>query len=136
MFDFPFAASLAIYNKSPGRRYTNKFSPASINFNKSYSVSCDDEMTAASFLKPTIVLKFEEMLSQLSEINFEVSSNGRACLSFKDDLVCLNRKHGVEEPERFKQEIAQNRELKKLNSVLEFAHYLMTKSDNNFESGR
>ncbi len=141
VFDFQFSSSIAVFNDSPHKKYkgyNNKFKPASLRFNELYSVSCENEMIAAKLLKPAIVNKFEELANDFKKVNFEVNSDGKACLSTSvnllDTMWDVRRKYGLDQPEMFKQEIAKHRELKKLNAMLDFAHYLMKYSDNNFSN--
>lgn len=133
LLDFEFASSLIICSNSPGVKYKDAFSPASLVFRKNYSVSCNDQLKAAKFLKPATVLKFEEVATDFNHVNFEVNANGAACISVEDNLLDVQHKYGLDEPSLFRQEIAQNNELKKLNTLLDFAHYLMKQSDNNFK---
>ncbi|AUI87724.1 hypothetical protein BS333_15070 [Vibrio azureus] len=132
LFDFNFSSAVSIYNDPPEGKYKKNFKSASINFNKHYSVSCTDEMVVAKLLKPVVVIKLEEMAAKFRGFNLEINTDGKACISVEDNLLDVKRVYGIDQPEMFRKEIAQSNELKKLNTILEFSHYLMKQSDNNF----
>ncbi len=110
-----------------------QYKPASYLFNKHYSVFSQSEIDAAKFLKPAVVIAFEELLGVLKSINFEVNALGHICLSFSDhDMLKVNRKFGLKKASLFIREIKRFNHFLKLKKTLVFLHFLMKQSDSNF----
>ncbi len=130
---FTFVSNLALISKSIGGVSGYNYKPASIQFNKIYKVIAESEITAAKFLKPTVVIASEEIAQKFREVNFEFNEDTELCMSFKDcDLLTLERKCSFNDLDGFIQEIRKVHVLPKLQTALEHIHTLMNYSDNNF----
>ena len=132
MMDFDLYNSLAVIEdkiKIPGEI----FRPASNEFNRKFKAVAQTELTAAKFLKPAVVLAFEDLGKTFTDLNFEINSAGKLCLSFKDDdLIFTKRKTGIENPADFVKELRENSTPVKLQMLLDFISNIMRLSDNNF----
>lgn len=110
---------------------------ASNAFNKLFNVSALSEMMAAKFLKPRIVVEFEQICKKLQVVSYQFNNAGELCFVFKDkDLVWAKRRYGLESIELFVREIEGFTHLPKLNMALTHIHTLLKFSDNNFSETR
>ncbi|WP_169327948.1 hypothetical protein [Pseudoalteromonas sp. NEC-BIFX-2020_015] len=132
LFDFNFTKEIEI-KTGTAIKSQKSFTPASIEFNKRFWVKCKDDKRASKFLKPAVVVAFEDLDEQLKGVHFEVNSHGKACLSTVVELFENTRKFGLEQPQEFLSEINEKNEANRLNELLLFAHKLMTLTDNNFK---
>ncbi|WP_343815310.1 hypothetical protein [Colwellia asteriadis] len=132
LFDFSFTKEIEI-KTGTAIKSQQSFTPASIEFNKRYWVKCKDDKRASKFLKPTVVLAFEDLDEQLKGVHFEVNNHGKACLSTAVEVFENTRKFGLRQPQQFLSEINEKNEVNRLNELLLFAHKLMTLTDNNFK---
>lgn len=132
IMNFCLYTSLAVLEH--GARISGEpFRPASNEFNRHFKAMAKTEIDAAKFLKPAVVVLFEDLRSNFSEINFEINSDGLLCLSFDDeDVIYCPRRYGIEDPANFIKEIEGLTEAKKLKALLSFITCVMRLSDNNF----
>lgn len=114
-----------IYSDAPDKIQGVSYRPASNRFNKQYKVWATEEIAAARFLTPAVVVACEDILSVLNKPNIEVNDQVGLCLSFKDDnMLQVRQQYSLAEPDLFRQEIAQPVTLDKLQQALHFIHYL------------
>lgn len=134
--DFRLVRLLAITSKSicgfDGKRYKT----SSNRFNRHFRVITGDEMTAARFLKPAVVLVCEEITNKFRELNLEFNKQGGLIMSFDNKKVLhKTRQFDLNYPDEFTHEVSENNSLPELYAALEFIHTLMLFSDNNFKEG-
>lgn len=130
---YEFAKNLHIVSKGVGGDYEKKYKTDSLVFNKDLTVFCDDDLDAAKFFKPAVIVAFEDFGKEFKRINLEIPDNGNLCLSFDNsDLLSGKREKGLTEPQAFYEELAGHTDLVKLNTALEFIHQVMKHTDSNF----
>jgi len=129
---FEFVHDMAIYSSWFGGLFSGSYKPASVAFNRQFKVKADNELTAAKFLKPAVVVEIEDMGKALSDLNLEFSSSGQLCISYAQNICSWERQYGLDNPEHFLQEIEGDQTLSQLNNTLKRIHTLMRHSDNNF----
>ncbi len=133
IMDFPYSQGVAVTSGGGSYDYPAGFAPASPEFGKIFGVGAVDEMTAAKFLKPAVVLAFQELNGHFSGLNVEISRAGRLNIAFSDgDVLDLERRHSIAEPDEFEAEIKSKLELPKLRLLLDFAATLKKHNDSNF----
>jgi len=112
-----------------GERYRSD----SGRFNKIFQVRAGEQMQAARFLKPAVIIALEEQAAALKQLNLAFSDNGTLCLSFADkDLLAVKPPCGLDQLSRFRQCIEQPTSLPKLSQLLHTIHQLLRHSDTNF----
>ena len=129
---FRFARNIAITNSWFGGFFSSSYKPASVEFNRKFKVSASDELSAAKFLKPAVVVEIEDLGKALSGLNLEFNAASELCISFEQNICQWQRQHGLDEPDAFLQEIEGDQKLVTLQKTLERIHTLMRHSDNNF----
>lgn len=131
---FRFVSRLAIVGKSVSGLRGSDYQPSSNRFNKLFKVIADTEMTAARFLKPTVVLACEEAANNFSELNLEFNGQAQLCMSFANSAVISGRQqHDFASPDAFIDEVKGHNSLPELQRALDFIHTLMVYSDSNFK---
>ncbi|OGF24886.1 hypothetical protein A2331_03420 [Candidatus Falkowbacteria bacterium RIFOXYB2_FULL_34_18] len=131
--DFDHKKGVAVVSGGGSYKYPHEWTTESQKFNKTFSVYTQDQMVAAKFLPPTVVLAFEEIDSYFSGLNLEVNKDGRMNIGFSNsDVLELERQHSIADPDAFKKEIESFLELPKLNMLLEFIETLHKYNDSNF----
>lgn len=127
---FPFTQSIAI-NADDAFSYKKRWKSTDSDFNRRFKATAEDDMAIAKFLKPTVVLAFNEL--PFKDITFEVNSGDMLNISFTDeDVFTLDRKYSVKEPELFRKEIESFLGLPKLKLLLAFIEKLIEHNDSNF----
>ncbi|TXR51408.1 DUF3137 domain-containing protein [Reinekea thalattae] len=130
---YEFAKNLHIVSRGMRGDYEKKYKTDSLVFNKDLTVYCDDDLDAAKFFKPSIIVAFEDFGKEFKRINLEIPDNGNLCLSFDNsDLLNGTREKDLTEPQAFYDELAGHTDLVKLNTALEFIHQVMKHTDSNF----
>lgn len=129
---FEFVHDMAIYSSWVGGLFSGSYKPASVAFNRKFKVKADNELTAAKFLKPAVVVEIEDMGKELSDLSLEFSTDRRLCISYAENICSWKRQYGLDNPEQFLAEIEGNQTLTRLHSTLNRIHTLMRHSDNNF----
>ncbi len=133
MLPFSYVQSLFICSFAPSGFSGEKYQSDSGRFNKIFKVRVREQMQAARFLKPAVVVALEDLAGQLRQLNLEFSADGVLCLSFADsDLLKANAPCGLEQLTRFRQSIEQATALPKLQLTLACLHQLLRHSDANF----
>jgi hypothetical protein len=133
MLDFPFVKGLAVTGGGGNYDYPEEFQPTSEDFNRCFNVGASSAIEAAKFLKPAVVLAFVEAAKNFDGLNVEVNRNGRMNIAFSDDDVLdLNRKFSIAEPDEFEKEIQTQLDLPKLRLLLQFVETLKKHNDSNF----
>jgi len=133
ILDFPYLKGFVARSSGGSFDYPEGFQPSSEGFNGIFSVSADRAQTAAKLLKPAVVLAFLDLAKHLSGLNVEVNREGRLNVSFSDsDVLELERRFSIAQPDEFEREISSHLELPKLRRLLEFVETLMKHSDSNF----
>ncbi|WP_375709322.1 DUF3137 domain-containing protein [Escherichia coli] len=93
--DFRLVRLLAITSKSiygfDGKRYKT----SSNRFNRHFRVITGDEMTAARFLKPAVVLVCEEITNKFRELNLEFNKQGGLIMSFDNKKVLTKQGNSI-----------------------------------------
>lgn len=112
-----------------GERYRSD----SGRFNRIFQVRASEQMQAARFLKPAIIIALEEQATALKQLNLAFSDSGMLCISFADkDLLEVKPPCGLDQLSRFRQSIEQPTTLPKLSQLLHTIHHLLRHSDTNF----
>ncbi|WP_052749006.1 hypothetical protein [Arsukibacterium ikkense] len=133
MLPFSYVQSLFICSFTPNGFSGEKYQSDSGRFNKIFKVRAREQMQAARFLKPAVVVALEDLAGQLRQLNLEYSADGMLCLSFADaDLLSALPPCGLEQLSLFRQSIEQATTLPKLQQTLACLHQLMRHSDSNF----
>lgn len=131
--DFEHKKGVAVVSGGGSYKYSHRWTTESRKFNKFFSVYAHDQMVAAKFLPPTVVLAFEIIAHYFSGLNLEVNKAGRMNIGFSDDdVLALERQHSIADPDAFEKEIESFLELPKLNMLLEFIETLHKYNDSNF----
>lgn len=133
LLDFPFVKGLAVTSSGGSYDYAQGYQPTSEAFCGTFGVGADSSHVAARFLKPAVVLAFEELATHFSGLNVEINREGRMNIAFSDsDVLHLERQNSIAEPEAFEQEVMSHLGLPKLRHLLQFVRTLERHSDNNF----
>lgn len=131
--EFRFVSLLAITGKSISGFKGKCYKTSSNQFNRLFKVVAQDDMVAARFLMPAVVLACEEAANEFESLNLEFSSVAGLCMSFEDgDVVYGDSQFDFNSPDDFMCEVREYNSLPKLRAALEFIHTLMMYSDNNF----
>lgn len=131
--DFPEAKGVAAVSGGGNWDYPVSWEPTSTEFGSEFEVSTVDQMTAAKFWKPTVVLAAVELAKHFSAPNIEINREGKLCISFgDDDLLGLDRKSSIADPEEFEKEILSQLELPKLKVLMRFVETARKHNDKNF----
>lgn len=130
LVDFPYAPNFLITNNMEKKSLPHNWETSSKEFNDKYSCSTDSESEIAKFLSPATVLAFCNF-KEFNDLEWEVN-NGKMCISFSDEIISLERQHGIENPEVFEKEIQGKLHLQEINKLKDFIHKMMTNSDSNF----
>ncbi|WP_347253812.1 hypothetical protein [Leminorella grimontii] len=133
MLPFRYVSHLAIIGKSVSGLKGSDYKPSSNRFNKLFKVIADTEMTAARFLKPTVVLACEEAANGFSALNLEFNAQAQLCMSFDNrSVISGQQQHDFASPDAFIEEVRGHNALPELQRALDFIHTLMVYSDSNF----
>lgn len=133
ILDFPFIKGIATVSGGGSYDYPESFQPTSKEFNDVFSVGALSAHDAAKFLKPAVVLAFLELAEHLSRLNVEINRGGRMNIAFSDsDVLDLERKFSIAQPDEFEREILSRLELPKLRRLLRFVETLKKHNDSNF----
>ncbi|EDS5484024.1 hypothetical protein JHG98_004322 [Salmonella enterica] len=131
--DFRFVTQLAITGKSISGFKGKCYKTSSNGFNRQFKVVAQDEMVAARFLMPAVVLACEESSKEFESLNLEFNSVAGLCMSFDNDNVVYGEpQFDFNSPDDFMYEVREYHSLRELRVALEFIHTLMMFSDNNF----
>lgn len=131
--DFRLARQLAITSKAIGGFKGERYKPSSNRFNRLFKVVAGDEMTAARFLKPAVVLACEEAADHFKALNLEFSGDAGLCMSFDNNKVVSGEpQYDFNSSDGFIREVGEENLLPELHTALDFIHTLMVFSDNNF----
>jgi hypothetical protein len=129
---FEFVKGISISSSWFGGLFSGSYKPASVEFNRKFKVSASNELAAAKFLKPAVVVEIEDLGNELSGLNLEFSSSGQLCVSYEQNICKWQRHFGLDNPEEFLREIEGDQKLPKLHHTLKRIHTLMRHTDNNF----
>ncbi|MCB2384927.1 DUF3137 domain-containing protein [Thalassolituus alkanivorans] len=134
LLHFPFSRGLSL-NAGSGISFSGeKYTTASNEFNRVFSVRADEEIVAARFLSPAVIEAMLAMAAEYSRPVLEINAGGDLCFAFSnDDILEHKRTYNLESPVEFASEIAKHDELEKLNGLLFQIHNLMRLTDNNFQ---
>lgn len=131
--DFPFAKGIVLQSGGGSYDYSGGFQPTSQDFVDVFAVGAESAHEAAKFLKPVVVLACVEFAKYFSGLNIEVNRNGRMNIAFKDgDVLDLERKFSIAEPDEFEREIGSHLALSKLRLLMQFVETLRKHNDSNF----
>lgn len=132
ILDFNLLSGIAVISDSTNHS-GERYKPASNEFNKQYDTYAETELSMAKFLKPAVVLLFEDMAKEFSEFNFEVNTAGKLCVSFEDDdLIFANSKISLREFDVFMAELRGENIPVKLGKLTSFLNNIYRLSDANF----
>ncbi len=132
--DFDYAKGVAVISGGGSYNYPNRWETSSENFNNTFSVYAETEIAAARFLKPTVILAFNELRRFFSDLNVEITRDGKLNIAFgNSDVLSLERKHSIASPVEFEAEIKSHLALPKLDKLMQFIETLKRFNDNNFE---
>ena len=133
ILDFPFVKGFAAYSGGGSYDYPEGFRPTSKEFSDIFGVGAASAQVAAKFLKPAVVLAFLGLDKSFSKLNVEINDEGRMNIAFSDsDVLDLERKFSIAEPDEFEAEIRSQLDLPKLRQLLEFVETLKKHNDSNF----
>lgn len=132
LLDFPYAKGLSLDADRSIKFSGEKYRGTSNEFNREFKVRAHDTMNAARLLTPAVEERLVAFAKAFKSPVVEITPNGRLCLAVTDDLLAIKRKHGLENPKEFAEEIAGHTELQKVQDMLDLIHDLMRFSDNNF----
>lgn len=131
--DFRLVRQLAITGKAISGFKGERYKPSSNRFNRLFKVAAGDEMAAARFLQPAVVLACEEAATHFKVLNLEFNGDGGLCMSFDNNKVVYGEpQYDFNAPDGFMREVGTVNVLPELRAALEFIHTLMVFSDNNF----
>ncbi|MDR2869620.1 MAG: DUF3137 domain-containing protein [Deferribacteraceae bacterium] len=126
--------SLLIMSSSVPAFYPTKWTTESIDFNKRFKVYAKDELSAAKFLKPAVILKIEEFAKRFPKANIEIDADARLCVSFDTiDLLDLKLPHRLADAKAFSDSTKGHTIFSSLQEVLDFLYLLMVQTDSNFK---
>lgn len=134
LVDFPYASDVCLDSSKKLKQEDGAYVTESHEFNDIYNVLTGDELTAARFLNPAIIIKLLDLNKSFFDPTVEISRDGRLCISSESKLITPKRKHCLANPTAFHAEIAGHTELVKVKQILDVAHDLMRLSDNNFKT--
>jgi len=117
LFSFPYAKEIIL---GSGKRYKEKWTTSSPEFNKYWNVSASDKMHAAKFLQPTMVLSLLELSKVFPNVIIEINSESVMCVSLSEDLLKYERKYSIQKIDKFEKEIIGNLSLKRLDQMLKY----------------
>ena len=133
ILDFPFVKGFAAHSGGGSFDYPESFQPTSKEFNDIFAVGAVSAQVAAKFLKPAVVLAFLEQTANVSDLNVEINEDGQMNIAFSDsDVLDLDRKFSIAQPDEFEREIMSQLDLPKLRRLLEFVETLKRHNDSNF----
>lgn len=115
LLSFPYAQNIIL---GSGKRYKEKWTSTSSEFNKYWNVSASDKMNAAKFLKPPMVLSLVELSKAFSNVIIEISFESVMCISFSEDLLKYERKYSIQKIGKFEKEVLGDLPLKRLDQML------------------
>lgn len=130
--DFPYVKSLSLDADRSISFRGEKYRGTSNEFNRIFKVKAADPISAARLLSPVLEEQLVTFAKAFKSPTLEISSRGRLCVAVQDNLLSLKRKHGLEKPGAFAEEIAGHTELKEVQKILDLLHELMRYTDNNF----
>ncbi|MFC3153455.1 DUF3137 domain-containing protein [Litoribrevibacter euphylliae] len=130
--DFPYVKSLSLDADRSISFRGEKYRGTSNEFNRIFKVKAADPISAARLLSPVLEEQLVTFAKAFKSPTLEISSRGRLCVAVQDNLLSLKRKHGLENPGAFAEEIAGHTELKEVQKILDLLHELMRYTDNNF----
>lgn len=133
LLPFAYCRNLFITSFSTSGIKGERYSSDSGRFNKIFQVRAGEQMQAARFLKPAVIIALEEQAAALKQLNLAFVANGMLCISFADkDLLEVKPPCGLDQLSRFRQSIEQPTSLPKLSQLLHTIHQLLRHSDTNF----
>lgn len=133
LLPFAYCRNLFITSFSTSGIRGERYSSDSGRFNKIFQVRAGEQMQAARFLKPAVIIALEEQAAALKQLNLAFADNGMLCISFADkDLLQVKPPCGLDQLSRFRQSIEQPTSLPKLSQLLHTIHQLLRHSDTNF----
>lgn len=133
LLPFAYCRNLFITSFSTSGIKGERYSSDSGRFNKIFQVRAGEQMQAARFLKPAVIIALEEQAAALKQLNLAFAANGMLCISFADkDLLEVKPPCGLDQLSRFRQSIEQPTSLPKLSQLLHTIHQLLRHSDTNF----
>jgi hypothetical protein len=131
---FSFARNIHV-SESALQLFSSGWKSSSVSFNKRFSVQAQNEMDAAKFLKPKVLIEIEAAGKALGDLSLEFTGAEELCFSFtNNNTIAPNRRNGLENPKAFAEEIKGHNEQPALDAALNFIHTLMKYSDSNFET--
>jgi hypothetical protein len=130
---FKYAKSLQIYRFKPPRLYPQSYSTGSLRFDKLFTVRSVDEMQAAKFFKPAVVVALEEVANLFQHLNIEIDATGLMCFSFANkNMIMGNQRYDFTKPVEFYDELAGQTKLRLLDRALRTIEQVLRHSDSNF----
>ena len=133
MTDFPEAKGIAAVSGGGSWDYPVKWDPTSTEFSSTFEAYSDNQMAAAKFWKPAVVLAAVELAKHFSDPNIEINRTGKLCISFADsDVLELDREFSIADPEEFEKEIFSRLELPKPKALMQFVEIARKHNDRNF----
>lgn len=134
---FPYVSEMAILSYGAGVEGLKgvSYQPSSNRFNRLFRVIAGSEMTAARFLKPTVVLACEAATGTFKDVNLEFNAHSSLCMSFSNGewLAKAPQKYDFKTPDAFIAEVKECSVLPELQAALAVIHTLMVYSDSNFQ---
>lgn len=134
LVDFPYVKSLSLDADQSINFHGEKYRGTSNEFNRVFKVRAVDPLSAARLLSPVLEERLVTFAKTFKSPTLEISHQGRLCVAVQDNLLSIKRKHGLDNPGEFAEEVAGHTELQEVQAILDLMHELMRYSDNNFAS--
>lgn len=110
-------------------KWSQRFMPASREFEKKFRVQTESEFNAAKFLEPVVVIDCEQLASKLNDLTIEFAYDGSLLINQKNtNLLSPAMEYDITLPEKFKQELLNETSLFTVNSIFGFVNQIIKHS--------
>ncbi|WP_394496496.1 hypothetical protein [Shewanella sp. ENK2] len=108
------------------KRWSQRFMPASREFEKAFHVQAQSEFDAAKFLEPAVVVACEQLNNKLKNLTIEFAHDGSLLINqHNTNLLNPAMDYDITEPEKFKQELLNDTSLFTVNSIFGFVNQII-----------
>jgi hypothetical protein len=131
---FQWVKGIIVKNCSGGSYdYPATYNTGSNTFNKAFDVAAVSAINASKFLKPAVILAFEDIAQHINGLAIEVNKDGELCISFSDDdLIMVPQNSTLENIDEFEKQIAMKNYPGKMQKIAGFIEMLTKHNDQNF----
>lgn len=95
-----------------------KYKSDDTSFNRQFRCWAESAQQAEEFFTQKMQQLLLEIAAQTDKPVLEILSDGSLCLSLNNDVLALERRNNLEDPDAFAKEIAAHNELQTLNDIL------------------